>query len=386
MPISSVIVVTGALGSGKTSVLAHLAGCLGGDGSLVPARSAGLLASAMSDAPVQQGSPVAVVNELGALNPDAQRLYDVGLPVLELSGGAIETTLRARFSSVLGRLASRTGRTRVLVEASGTATPSELLWAVGEALGPDTPTAVVTVVDSTTFLDDRLHTEAPVTGGARPLAEVLRGQVEQADAVVLNKTDLAAASDVEETARVVSAMNPAAPLVRATRGRFDAGVVRPRAPERTLTAGVAAAMRSMAFCARRPLHPGRTRDLLSGGSIAAARSKGLCWLAAQDAHAWWWSQCAALTEVTPGPAWWAATEPSRWPSDERAWARIYATWAAPYGDRRQELVLTGVGLDAEYHRLVLGQCLLTDQELAVGVGGPSDPRAAAALGSVRSAA
>ncbi len=357
MPITSAEIVTGYLGSGKTSVLGHLV--------------------AHPTTPPSTTTPVrtvAIVNELGAINPDAQTLHDAGIPTVDLSGGPIETDLRDRFASVLRRLHRDPAPVRVLIEASGVATPGELTWTIGDAVGTDTPTALITVVDASTFLDDRLS-GAPTTSNAQGvtsgptvgLPTLLTAQIEAADVVVVNKTDLAPATDTRETEAIIRRSNPQATVVRAVRGGFDTNLIRHTTPPATMTAGATCGVETLVFSARRPLHPGRTHALLAGGSIAATRSKGLCWLATRDTAAMWWNQSGADSCLTEGPAWWAATEPSRWPCDEQTWARIYATWAAPFGDRRQELVLSGVGLDAEYHRLLLQSCLLTNEEMAGAV-------------------
>ncbi len=48
--------------------------------------------------------------------------------------------------------------------------------------------------------------------------------------------------------------------------------------------------------------------------------------------------------------------------------RILARWEKPYGDRRQEIVLIGIGLDREALTRAFGACLLTGAELQAGAG------------------
>jgi hypothetical protein len=57
----------------------------------------------------------------------------------------------------------------------------------------------------------------------------------------------------------------------------------------------------------------------------------------------------------------------RWPTGQRALERIAGNWSEPHGDRRQELVFIGVGLDEAQARRDLDACLLADDEMA---GGP----------------
>lgn len=57
--------------------------------------------------------------------------------------------------------------------------------------------------------------------------------------------------------------------------------------------------------------------------------------------------CSAggLTDIRPLGRWWAATPQKDWPAESEAVARIHANWRAPFGDRRQELVFIGTGID-----------------------------------------
>jgi hypothetical protein len=69
--------------------------------------------------------------------------------------------------------------------------------------------------------------------------------------------------------------------------------------------------------------------------------------------------------------WWAAQPRDEWPEDDELAEEIAADWHgspedATIGDRRQELVLIGVALDAEAWRAKFDQCLLTDDEYALG--------------------
>ena len=73
----------------------------------------------------------------------------------------------------------------------------------------------------------------------------------------------------------------------------------------------------------------------------------------------------ALLGVEAG-FWWAAQPESRWPDDAEWRAGIAQHWQEPWGDRRQEIVLIGVGMDEASLRLDLDACLLTDAEMKGG--------------------
>ena len=63
--------------------------------------------------------------------------------------------------------------------------------------------------------------------------------------------------------------------------------------------------------------------------------------------------------------WWAAIPKEQWP--ENLERDIAPLWDALYGDRQQELVVIGKGLDENAVRALLDDCLLRDNEMS---GGP----------------
>lgn len=63
--------------------------------------------------------------------------------------------------------------------------------------------------------------------------------------------------------------------------------------------------------------------------------------------------------------WWAAVTDDEWPSDPNQRAMILADFLPPYGDRRQELVFIGIGMDQTAIEAALDECLLTEHELTM---------------------
>ena len=62
-------------------------------------------------------------------------------------------------------------------------------------------------------------------------------------------------------------------------------------------------------------------------------------------------------------AWWADVEPSMMPK-EPTLSKIMKDFQEPYGDRRQEIVFIGIGMDREFIEKALDEALLTDEEFA----------------------
>jgi hypothetical protein len=58
--------------------------------------------------------------------------------------------------------------------------------------------------------------------------------------------------------------------------------------------------------------------------------------------------------------WWASVPRERWPSHDSARAYIAQHWQEPWGDRRQEIVFIGSGIDWPALKARLDACLLHD--------------------------
>ncbi|MNG00507.1 putative metal chaperone YciC [compost metagenome] len=60
---------------------------------------------------------------------------------------------------------------------------------------------------------------------------------------------------------------------------------------------------------------------------------------------------------------------NQWPQDEESTAGIMENWTRETGDCRQELVFIGQNIDFKLLTAALDECLLTDDEMALGVEG-----------------
>jgi G3E family GTPase len=291
------------------------------------------------------------------------------------------------------RLAGEGRFDALLVEANGLEAPVAIAESFvfeaehgpGAAARLDT---LVTVVDASAFLKDFNEAEFLSDRGQardedddRTVVDVLIAHVELCDVIVLNKTDLVSAADASRLQAILHALNPRADIVPASFGQV--------APERVLAtgrfdfqaAGMATAevqadgIASFVYQRRRPFHPQRFADLIhtewlrEHGSVL--RSKGLFWLASRMDVAGDWEQAGGVCRHGGAGAWWAALDPAEWPTDEDDRADVEADMhvdgaPAPYGDRRQDLLLIGLDLDRAALETRLDACLLTDAEMAAG--------------------
>jgi len=176
------------------------------------------------------------------------------------------------------------------------------------------------------------------------------------------------------------------------------------------TAAARFGIRSFVYSRRTPFHPHRLRELVLrwlpvatnaaleadavGGAGAAAaavaataapaaaapadpaaaapspiqtvlRSKGFLWMSHSHATAFFWSHAGQHFEIRDEGDWWAAVPDADWPADPAQRGVILADFAPGVGDRRQEIVFIGAGMDEAAITAQLDGALLTGEEMAV---------------------
>lgn len=92
------------------------------------------------------------------------------------------------------------------------------------------------------------------------------------------------------------------------------------------------------------------------------RSKGHFWIGSRPEWVLEFSLAGALSTIGPLGTWWASVPVNRWPDDERAHAYARSRWAEPFGDRRQEIVFIGAGIDWPQLKSRLDACLIGTEE------------------------
>ena len=115
---------------------------------------------------------------------------------------------------------------------------------------------------------------------------------------------------------------------------------------------------SYVYRARRPFDPQKIHDLLNAELPGVIRAKGHFWLATRPGWVAEFSLAGALSSVKPLGTWWASVPQERWPDHESARAYMAEHWVEPWGDRRQELVFIGAGIDWPILKARLDACLL----------------------------
>ena len=353
----------------------------------------------------RDGRRVAViVNDMSEVNIDADLVRAGGAlsrtdeTLVEMSNGCICCTLRDDLLQEVRRLAG-TGRfDYLLIESTGISEPLPVAAtfdfrdAEGASLSDvarlDT---MVTVVDAVNLLRDysshdflRDRGETLGAGDDRRLVDLLVEQIEFADVVILNKVSDAGPDRTQAARRIIRSLNADARILETDHSDVAAGAIldtglfdfdkahahpmwarelygfADHVPE-TEEYGVAAHV----YRARRPFEPEKILSVLNGDLPGVIRAKGHFWIATRPDWVAEFSLAGALSSVKPLGRWWAAVPRERWPGQPGARARIAQHWAEPWGDRRQELVFIGAGIDWPVLRARLEGCLVPE-DLAPG--------------------
>ena len=281
-----VTVLSGFLGAGKTTVLKHL---------LEQQRSLRL---------------AVIVNDMNEINIDARLIREQGAlhqgqeRLVEMSNGCICCTLREDLLIEVAELAKAGRFDYVLIESSGISEPlpvaetftfrDELGVSLSDLARLDT---LVTVVDALSFPQEYLAANTLLDVGAttdeediRNVSNLLTEQVEFANIILVNKTDLVSPDDLKALMAVLRHLNRSARIIPIEQGRVDNDSVFNTGlfdfEQASQSAGWLAELRgehvpeseaygieSFVYRARRPFHPERFWQFLhtpwpGGGTLA----------------------------------------------------------------------------------------------------------------------
>lgn len=380
-----VTVLSGFLGAGKTTLLNHVLHN-------------------------KQGLKVAViVNDMSEVNVDAQLVSDQNTlsrteeRLVEMSNGCICCTLREDLMLEVEKLARENRFDYLLIESTGISEPlpvAQTFSFVDEQNGINLSQfarldTMVTVVDAFNFskdfgsIDNVYQRQLNDATDTRTIVNLLTDQIEFADVLVLNKTDLLTPHEIGELKAILQKLNPKAKLVESqfskidpaqilNTGRFDfdeasqsAGWIQElqnhksgkgHTPE-TEEYGIS----SFVFRDRRPFHPVRFWVYLSENFPAGIiRSKGLFWLASRPDDALNFSQAGGSLRAEAAGVWWASmpfAKRSQYGAFLENQKAIEARWHKRFGDRQNELVIIGQDLNQAKITAELQDCLCTELEL-----------------------
>lgn len=378
-----VTVLSGFLGAGKTTLLNHVLNN-------------------------RKGLRVAViVNDMSEVNIDARlvknevRLSRTEEKLVELSNGCICCTLREDLIKEVSALARQRKFDYLLIESTGISEPIPVAqtfsFETGEPLNDLTPftrlDTMVTVVDAFNFFKDFGSAESLLDRkltedeeDQRTIVNLLTDQIEFANVIILNKTDLVNPQQLRLLEGILMKLNPDARIIKTQMGNIEpkdildtklfdynqasqsAGWIKElnnvHTPE-TEEYGIS----SFVFRDHRPFHPERFWNFVQHqwpGNIV--RSKGIFWLASRPDHAILWSQAGGSSKAEVYGKWWATVperERRKRPDYHANRETIAKKWHPQWGDRLNELVIIGTQMEKTMIKLALESCLLREDEFVM---------------------
>lgn len=375
-----VTVLSGFLGAGKTTLLNH-----------VLQNKTGLRVAVIVNDMSEVNVDARLVNEQNVLSRTEEKL-------VEMSNGCICCTLREDLMIEVEKLANEGRFDYLLIESTGISEPvpvAQTFSFVDEEKGVDLSRfsyidTMVTVVDCFNFFRDfgtnELLIDRHLTnmeGDFRAIVNLLTDQIEFANVIVLNKTDLVDKNTLGLLKTSIQKLNPGATIIASDFGKVDpkeilhtklfdfeaaasAGWIKELAGDVHTPETEEYGISSFVFRNQKPFHPERFWKYLNedypNGII---RAKGLFWLASRPTDAINFSQAGGSSRLERAGVWWMSM-----PFSERVKHHSFTDnreyienkWHKQWGDRMNELVFIGQDIDKEKIVADLEKCLLQESE------------------------
>ena len=377
-----VTVLSGFLGAGKTTLLNHILHN-------------------------KEGLKVAViVNDMSEVNVDARLVNEQNIlsrteeKLVEMSNGCICCTLREDLMIEVEKLAKEGRFDYLLIESTGISEPvpvAQTFSFIDEEKGIDLSRfsyidTMVTVVNCHQFMKDFSSDEllqdrqlTDMEGDNRTIVNLLTDQIEFANVIILNKTDLVEKETVGLLRSAIQKLNPGAKILTSTFGKVplesilhtglfnfeeaqsSAGWQKELEKDEHTPETDAYGITSFVFREQKPFHPQRLWDYLTieypSGVI---RAKGLFWLASRPSDAINFSQAGGSVRVEKAGIWWSSmpySERIKNPSFVENIQYIESKWSKKWGDRTNELVFIGQDIDQNKMIQDLNNCILNEEEI-----------------------
>lgn len=193
---AEVYVLTGFLGSGKTTLMQRMLAHLKKRG----------------------GNVVVMMNEMGEEDVDGEQLQGFGFPVRKMLDGCICCSIRGEMTNGLKEILATFRPDQILIETTGVADPIEVVDTLThpELVDALVVKGIVSVVDASRFIELNSRFQTSVA-----LVKTIRNQVKYADLLLLNKIDLAKEDTRSKVKSKLQELNPHAPIHSTLHGEMD---------------------------------------------------------------------------------------------------------------------------------------------------------------------
>jgi G3E family GTPase len=328
-----------------------------------------------------------IVNDFAPLGIDAKLVRRREEQLIELSNGCICCTLRADLLEELKHLSEMPDIDYILIESTGLGEPLPIAQTfymddLQQRVRLDN---IVSVVDAANFWKyyESEASDSPESEESVPLAPLLIDQLEFANTIILNKTDLASSESVEALESLARQLNPAARILRAVYGEvplnelidthrydYERGFEHPDWEEEWHKTGSESeeyGFHTFVYTAERPFLWQPFEQLLQEWRPSVIRCKGLAVFAdhppaiVQQAGAYITLQILEPVEPIEAEAPALPVE-----EDSEAFEGCFINPITQYGDAdpemlRTELVFIGQAMPIEEIRAELDSCLAKEQ-------------------------
>lgn len=353
-----VVLITGYLGSGKTTFLNEMLH--------------------------QEKRKVAlIVNDMGSINIDAKLLKSDTVAqkdtrLIEMSNGCICCTLRDEFMVEVERLSQHKDIEAVFVEASGISDPASIAEAflAYEETNRHTRiylSSIVTVVDADRiyreFLDDlkSIDQEQNAEEEDPDIINLVMDQIEFCNIIVLNKCDLLNSDQLIEVKNTIRHFQPEAEIMQSIYGKINADRIlqgqkfdymkamnsstiqkalkkKAEGEECVEEYGIT----SFVYEEKRPFDREKFLDYLEQDyPDGIIRAKGYVWFSDDDVHVQLFEQAGRNASVNEYSNWVAAFDDKDKQEVFQYYPEVLEEWDEEYGDRMNQIVFIGRGYNKD---------------------------------------
>lgn len=358
-----VVLITGYLGSGKTTLMQHLLS--------------------------QEKRKVAlIVNDMGSINIDASLLSKTGnqiaqVELVEMQNGCICCTLKDEFMEQIERLAADESVEAIFVEASGISEPSAIAGAfVNYEESTDTRVylkTVVSVVDVDRIYKEFLNSlESDEDTEDGDIINLIMDQIEFCNVMLLNKIDLLTESQLEEVKSALRNIQKEAEMITCVQGFVEPDVLLDREdfdfedclasssvqqalngcePEDEKACIDEYGISSFVFENKAPFNRTAFNKFIEDYPTTLIRSKGYIWFSDDWKHVQLFEQAGRNASITELSEWMSAWPQKEIDAIEEEYPDIKEDWDEQYGDRINQLVFIGKDYEKSEILELLNACV-----------------------------